>query len=147
MRYTRGMRRTTKLFSITACLSLLWLQSSGLHVHMDDSGSIGVPGTSLTHSNDRHDHHDAHHADPHASTHGDHHESGRHDHHEDARDVSLVDLANGAFKMPLAILALVLLFAVSPLVRSLAGAEIIHPILSGRHTRWRPPLRAPPATA
>lgn len=141
------MRRMTKPLAIAACLSLLSLQLSGVHVHADDTGYIGVPETSFTHIHGHHDHHEAHHASVDSTDHAGHSEASHTDDYEDARDVSLLDLALGLIKMLLAILALVLLFAVFPLIRTLASAGVVYPILSGRHTRWRPPLRAPPQHA
>ena len=130
----------TKPLAIAACLSLLSLQFSGVHVHADESGYVGAPETSFSHSHS-HDDHDA----------AAHHGGTRHDDHaanyEGARDVSVLDLALGLFKLPLALLALFLLFAIFPRVKTLAGTEIAYPVLSGRHTRWRPPLRAPPIPA
>lgn len=130
------MRRSTKPLAIVTCLSLLILQLSGVHVHANDSGYIGAPETPFTHS---HDHHDAHHAGDEGA--------GPVSDGEEARDVDLLDLALSLFKMPLAIMALVLLFVLFPNVRALVRLEFVRRILSGRHTRWRPPLRAPPQPA
>jgi hypothetical protein len=126
---------------------LLFLQLSGIHVHADDNGYIGVPETPFTHSHGHHDHRDAHDAgaaNPDQTGHGG---AGQTDDYDDARDVALPDLALGIFKMPLAILSLVLLFATCPLIRIFIGVEIFYAVLSGRYTRWRPPLRAPPQPA
>ena len=134
----------TRLVAFASCLCLLMLQWSGLHVHASETGYVGGPETAYTHSHAHHDHLDARHSEHHetASANG----SGSHD-YGDARDVSLVDQALVAFKLPPAILALVFLFAVFPLVRTFAGREVAYPVLSGRYTRWRPPLRAPPQSA
>jgi hypothetical protein len=130
--YTRFMRRTKFAIGATAWLSLLMLQLTGLHAHANEHGYIGVPETANSHTHS------------HASDHdGDHH---RHD-YEDARDVSLFEIASGAFKSPLAIPALILLFSFFPRTRTFARANLAYPVLSGRHTRWRPPLRAPPSLA
>ena len=140
------MRRLTKPIAFVAGLCFLMLQWSGLHVHADEAGYVGGPETAYTHSHAHHDHHDALHADE-WSDHvvpGD--PSAHHD-YGDARDVSLLDQALVAFKSPLAILPLVFLFVVFPFIRTLVAAEIAYRVLSGRHTRWRPPLRAPPQPA
>jgi len=133
------MRGHSKPLVIVACLSLLFLQLSGVHVHADASGYVGVPETPFTHSHVHHDHHDAHHADAGGA--------GPISGGEEARDVSLLDLALSLFKVQLAILALVVLFALFPSVRVLLSFDFVYRILSGRHTRWRPPLRAPPQPA
>jgi hypothetical protein len=49
--------------------------------------------------------------------------------------------------MPLALLVILILFAVAPVFRMLATADFVFRVLSGRYTRWRPPLRAPPLYA
>lgn len=137
----------TRPVTLISCLCLLMLQWSGLHVHANEAGYIGGPETSYTHS---HVHHDSHAARPLGDWRDDRSAPARsgsdHD-YGDARDISLWDQALVAFNLPLAILAFVFLFAVFPLNRALAGTEISYPVLSGRHTRWRPPLRAPPQPA
>lgn len=141
------MRRSRNPLVFAACLSLLSLQLSGVHVHADDGGYIGAPETPFTHSHGLHDHGDAYHAGTvDDSGHGDHDTSPSHD-YEGAQDVSLLELALGTFKMPIAILALFLLFLVLSRIRSLCASEFVSRVLSGRHTRWRPPLRAPPLPA
>jgi hypothetical protein len=141
------MRRFKKPLAVTACLSLLLLQSAGVHVHADDSGYVGVPEASFAHSHNHPDHDAAHHAGAESMGHAGPGVSDHTDDYEGERDVSLLDLALGVFKMPLAVLTLVLLFAFVSRARTLAGIDFVFPILSGRHTRWRPPLRAPPQPA
>ncbi len=104
-----------------ACLSLLGLQLSGLHMHVDDHGYSGAP-------------------------HGTHvHEGGTDPHeHEHETDVTIVELGTIASKHFLFLVAvgfsLVTLFSVS---RRLS--PIHEPVIStGRRVRWRPLLRAPP---
>lgn len=141
------MRSFAKPIPLVSCLCFLMLQWSGLHVHANAAGYIGGPETSYTHTHLHHEHRNSSHS---GASSGDHaapaSPSADHD-YGDARDVSLFDKALFAFKLPLAILALVFLFAIYPLIRTLAGADVVYPVLSGRHTRWRPPLRAPPQTA
>jgi hypothetical protein len=135
--YTRTMRRIRKPLAIAACLSLLSLQLGGVHMHADDNGYVGSPSASFTHGHGHHDHDSSH---AHAGV-------GHAGDHDDTKDISLLDHALGVFKMPMAILALVLLFAIVAILGRLRIVEIAYPVLSGRYTRWRPPLRAPPQTA
>ena len=132
-----------KPIGVVSCVCFVMLQWSGLHVHANETGYIGGPETTYTHSHGHRHPHDGHHSD---DWRADYAARGGHD-YGDARDVSLLDKALIAFKLPVAILALVVLFAIFPFVRTLANAEIAYPVLSGRHTRWRPPLRAPPQPA
>jgi len=141
------MRRLRNHLAFAACLNLLSLQLSGLHVHADETGYIGAPETPFTHSHFHHDHSDAHHGGTDTTDDGGHKSANLAHDHEDAKDVSLLDLALSAFKMPLAILSLFLLFTAFPRLRRLASTEFAYRVLSGRHTRWRPPLRAPPQPA
>ena len=145
--YTWTMRWSSKSLIYAACLGLLFLQLSGVHVHADDSGYIGVPETPFTHSHGHHSHKDAHHDDPLDAGHEDHGDIGQSGDYDAARDVSLLDLALSLFKLPLAILALVLLFALLPGIKAYVSFHFVYRVLSGRHTRWRPPLRAPPQPA
>lgn len=140
------MRRSTSPLAFAACFSLLSLQLGGVHVHTDQTGYVGVPETPFTHSHGHHDHSAPHggSANVEPSGSGD---TGPGRDYEDARDISVLDLALGTFKLPLAILALVSLFAAFPIVGRLASTDFAFPVLSGRHTRWRPPLRAPPEPA
>ena len=128
-----------KPLAIAACLSLLALRLSGVHMHADAHGYIGSPEASFTHSHGQHDHGSS-------QAHGGAGHADDHD-HDDARDVSLLDHALGVFKLPMAILALVLLFAIVTIPGRLPIVEFAYPVLSGRYTRWRPPLRAPPQAA
>ena len=115
------MNRMAGLLSLIAILSLLGLQLSGLHMHVDDHGYSGAP-------------------------HGTHvHEGGTDPHdHEHETDVTIVELGTIASKHFLFLIAvglsLVTLFSVS------RRLEPIHePIISTwRRVRWRPLLRAPP---
>jgi len=159
------MRRNKTPISVAACLSLLLLQFSGLHFHADAAGFIGAPETSYAHGHDAH--HDDHGHGIHGhgihghgihghSVHGSAAQGGDHPAHGDAdapddhgeiRDVSLLESVVGNYKLPFAIMAPVLPTTVLPRTKTLASVDIAYPILSGRHTRWRPPLRAPPQHA
>lgn len=142
------MRYLTRPIGVAACLCLLTLQFSGLHVHIDDEGFVGGPETAATHNHGHshsHSHSDVHIDGPSdGQSHGD---PGSGNEYEDARDVSLLDLSPKPGKIELAALLGDALFTVAPLARALQSAEVAYPVLSGRHTRWRPPLRAPPQLA
>lgn len=136
---------SSKTIGVAACFSLLMLQLSGPHIHADEHGYIGVPETSYSHSH-THDDHGADHHDG-GVTHADEESGASGRDYGDARDVSLLDLALSAFKLTLALLVFAFLFTILPRVRTPVSADFVQPILSGRHTRWRPPLRAPPLLA
>ena len=140
------MRFVRKTIGITACFSLLMLQLSGLHMHADAHGYIGVPETPYSHIH-THEHHGLLHHDGTGVAHADEDRAASGHDYDDARDVSLLDLALSTFKLTLATLALVCLFLISPRVGTPVRLHFVYPVLSGRHTRWRPPLRAPPLLA
>ena len=133
------MRRVKKPLAVVVSVCLLMLQLSGAHVHADETGYIGVPEVSYKHSHRHHHDGDAHHHDDVVG--------GSDGDREDMRDVSLLDAALSTFKMPLALIVFLILIAVAPTFRLLVSTDYLCPILSGRHTRWRPPLRAPPLKA
>jgi len=145
--YTSAMRRRTIPIGIAVCLCFLSVQFSGLHMHVDAEGYVGVPEIAHTHSQRIHDRHDAHDAAANTDVHHDHGDLAADENYEGTRDVSVNDLTLSSVKVPLAILVLAFLFSVIPLARALASPHIVHPVLSGRYTRWRPPLRAPPQLA
>ena len=119
--YTFRMRRTVWPVLTLTCLSLLGLQLSGLHMHVNDHGYSGAP-------------------------HGTHvHEGGTDPHeHEHETDVTIFELGTITSKHFFFLIAvafsLVTLFSVS---RRLT--PIYEPLIAtGRRVRWRPLLRAPP---
>lgn len=130
------MRRVKIAIGASAWLSLFILQLSGLHTHASEHGYVGTPETGFSHT------HTPHHE--HVSDH-----NGTHDVHDfdDMRDVSLFELASGKFKTSLIFLSLVFLFSFHPVARTLTTSFLSYRLLHGRQTRWRPPLRAPPARA
>lgn len=134
----------SKAIGVAACLSLLILQLTGAHGHIGAEGYLGVPEISYSHDHGGHDHHQGHRAADALAGHG---PEATSDDHEDAQDVSFLDETLPAFKIPMALLALIVLFVVFPRARMLASVDVIYPVLSGRYTRWRPPLRAPPLPA
>ena len=140
----------TKPIGVTACLCLLALQFSGLHMHMDADGYVGGPEAAHSHSQRFHDPHDAHHSAVVVGSHDVHDDHGDfigEEDYEGTKDVSFDDLALSSVKLPLSVSAQPFLPSVVPLSLTLASTGIVHPVLSGRYTRWRPPLRAPPQLA
>ena len=162
--------------AVLACISLAALQLSGLHMHVDENGYVGVPEGPHSHSHAAHNHdaaavaHDAHDHDAATVAHDAHNHDAAtvvHDHggsavavhaHEHSggpadsdyggtQDVSLFDLSAGATKLLLALICLTLFV---PLLLQRAGNAFggpALPVLTGRRSRWRPPLRAPPLPA
>ena len=115
------MNRRAGSLALIAIFSLLGLQLSGLHMHVDDHGYTGAPHGTHVHDGG---------TDPHD--------------HQHETDVTIVELGTIASKHFLFLIAvafsLAMLFSVS---RRLA--PIHEPVISaGRRVRWRPPLRAPP---
>lgn len=145
--YTRPMRQKTRTIGAIACLSLLTLQLSGAHVHIGPAGYVGVPETSFSHDHGEQDHHHGTHVADAAIDHAAEVSAESDNDYGDAQDVSLLDQTLPAFKIPLAVPAPIALFAFAPRVRSLASTNVVYRVLSGRYTRWRPPLRAPPQPA
>jgi len=181
--YTEAVRPATKFIGLTACLSLLSLQFSGLHMHADAAGFVGGLEPVHVHGLGRHEQldHDpiAHDHNRHATAQSserdrEHHAvdaAGRlntsdHSHTHDgapaqssgvpttgedyagARDVPLlapaIDVSAGLSALtPAAGFALI----DEPRLVTFLGTDFAYPVLSGRYTRWRPPLRAPPRNA
>lgn len=140
------MRRVKIAIGASAWLSLFILQLSGLHAHANEHGYVGTPETGYSHTHTPHHEHIADHG---GTDHGGTDHGGSHDVHdfEDLRDVSFFELASGKFKISLIFLALIFLFSFHPVARTLTPSFLSYRPLIGRHTRWRPPLRAPPAHA
>lgn len=185
--YTRKMRRSSSAIALMASVSLVALQLSGVHMHIDEHGYVGVPEGPHAHSrvsrdedvaaghyhevSHRHDAHEvpvahehahvaaaperaAAHSHSHATNNGpsastrvgtDGDESPAHDHDYDGtKDVSIIELSNGVSKLLLAVFWVA--FALPVLFLQYAGISAGQwlPVLGGRRSRWRPPLRAPP---
>jgi hypothetical protein len=125
---------------VLACLGLTATQMSGLHMHVDADGYVGVPEGTHVHRTAVH---------PHDGAPVDHAHELAHDHpgdpdHEGDRDVSVIELGAGASK-------LLIFFAwlgLGLVIVSRAGSKIRIPAVvpppKTRRDRWRPPLRAPP---
>jgi hypothetical protein len=169
------MRRRSPVL-ILASLSLLGMQLSGLHMHVDAHGYSGAPqGTHVHGERFFKDHHATHSAPKHDEQsaaghehtgssldhrdgiaplqHGDPHEHagnpGDHEHdYGGDTDISIVVLGTGIAKLPLFLVG----FAFGPTVAAADPAEkirfdLVDPRPPDHHERWRPPLRAPPLTA
>jgi hypothetical protein len=137
----------TRAIGTVACLSLLIVQLSGAHVHIGPEGFVGAPETSYFHDHGAHGHDHGRQVGDASIDHGTDASPISGDDYEDAQDVSLLDQTLTAFKLPIAVLALIVLFVVPPRAHTLATLDVVHRVLSGRYTRWRPPLRAPPLPA
>ena len=128
------MRNASTLLMLIACLSLIALQTSGLHMHVNSDGFAGTPqGTHV---------HDAHHHDAATAAH-EHEHTGGQGHTSDS-DVSIVNYNTGVSKLPLDLiaLALVLMMFLSPAAKIAPVTTVLRP--RERYERWRPPNRAPP---
>ena len=135
------MRRAHRIIAIAASVSLLTLQLSGVHAHEDSAGHISLPESSYSHSHSVHGHAHPH---PHPADKADHDHEGD---PSEEKEISLFETGPGGnFKLPMAAPAFVQLLLVVPHEKALARALVSAPVLSGRHTRWRPPLRAPPSS-
>ena len=128
------MRRPPSTIILVACLSLLALQLSGLHTHVDADGYVGTPQGTHVHGNGTHV--DGAGIDTHG--HG-----GDTDHAGD-KDVSIVELSTGASKILLFLVWVGLLLLIVLELRNKISLNFVGPPPTGRHARWRPPLRAPP---
>jgi len=113
---------------------------SGLHMHVDSHGYAGAPQTAHLHNQSSHSHGKRKHLDG-----GD----NRHEHpgdqdHDGDKDISVVELSTGASKLLVFLVWFGLgLFVVLRLATTITPRSAV-PKLIGRHTHWRPPLRAPP---
>lgn len=137
--YTARMRRTPKSAILAACLSLLGLQLSGLHLHVNAEGVDSVPHGMHVHGvAHRHAGIDT---DNDASV-GEGLVEGHHDHDGD-RDVAAVELGTGSAKLPLFLPTDALEFLASPPRGDLIARDPGPPSIA-RGLRWRPPLRGPP---
>ena len=132
------MRRLRMPLSFIACLGLLALQLSGLHMHVDDHGYVGVPVGGHVHGT-------VGHSDQHGAAHHDDadHDGDHHDDYSGDLDVSVVKLGV-ASKLVLwfvwIALGLVLVHQASAPIRWNPDT----PRPKAHRDRWRPPLRAPP---
>lgn len=120
--YTGLMHLSTRSLALFACLCLLAVQMSGLHLHIEtDRDSHSLHGSHL---------HQA--------------ESSGHDHSADI-DVSLVEelRINWTQLLPLILACAILLIAKGWLQQRLWPSRVQF-VKPRRRGHWRPPLRAPP---
>ena len=124
-----------------ACVSLLAVQLSGLHMHVDAHGYAGTPQGTHVHNPSAHSHGDEGHLDN-GTIHG--HEHGGDQGHDGDKDVSVIELNAGGSKLVMVgvWLGLSVLIPLTPGKKISPHYVVPRPV--GRHARWRPPLRAPP---
>ena len=136
--YTLGMRWLRSPLLTLACLGLLSSQVTGLHMHMNADGYVGIPESTHVHGSALAAHDHAVERD-----HTDHEHPARPD-HEGNRDVSIVELGAGASKLLIFLAWVGICFAIVffPVRSVLTGTVVVPP--RSRRGRWRPPLRAPP---
>ncbi len=123
---------------LAACMSLVALQISGLHIHVNAQGFSGTPQGAHVH--DTHSRGTAVQEDNAPAIHE--HVGGQG--HTGDQDVSIVKATPTASKMLLDLIALafILLMVLRPADKIAPCTAVTRP--GGHHERWRPPLRAPP---
>lgn len=131
----------TSSVMVTACVSLLAVQLSGLHIHVNPHGYAGTPQGTHVHSQVTHSHGDDGHADREAS-HG--HEHGGDQNHDGDKDVSVFKLSAGGSKLVILDVGPGLRLLIPLTLGEKISPHLVVPRPVGRHARWRPPLRAPP---
>jgi hypothetical protein len=118
------MRWASTALAVIVCCSLVLLQLSGLHVHVNvDADGPATHGAHI------------HGAD-----------SDGHDHGGD-KDVAIVELGAGASKLLVFLVALLVALVVLPPTAGRLASHSTLPLPAGRRARWRPPLRAPPVAS
>jgi hypothetical protein len=131
IRYSSDMRGVSKPIAAIACLCLLTMQMSGLHLHVDEDGhDAGIHTVHL------------HQVVPEVHTH--HGDGDVHDHSAEV-DVSLLEQLGASWSklVPLLIACLISAYLglrLQQCLRPLSGlpGKVRH------RERWRPPLRGPP---
>lgn len=120
--YCYKMPRMSSIMLAIFCTSLLGMQFSGLHLHVNPEGSGGLHGTHI------------HGADP-----------DGHDHEADT-DVSPFELGTGWTKLLSFLIPFVFIMLAAVQPGKLVWKPITRCLHSRGFSRWRPPLRAPPIT-
>jgi len=122
-----------------ACVSLLAVQLTGLHMHVNAHGYVGTPQRTHVHSVGPHNHGDVARVDDETI-----HSHERDPTHDGDKDVSINEHSSATSKLVIlsAWLSLDLLMPVTPGEKITPYTVVPRPV--GRHTRWRPPLRGPP---
>ncbi len=119
------MRPFRVLIAIFACAAVISLQFSGLHLHASSkSHTAGLHGAHI------------HQAE--TTTHG-------HEHDAD-RDVTLFEVLTGSAKHMPFLVALLTVLLFTGILSNTFGLPVMRVVFQSRRQRWRPPLRAPPAT-
>jgi len=127
---------------VLACMSLLAVQLGGLHMHVDADGNFGsVKGVDL-HVPLLHSHGGYTHVHLPGTP---HHEHPGDPEHAGDNDISVIEMRSGKSKLTDFTFNLHLTLAIHRVL-----VEQVRPIISEpqpitRKSRWRPPLRAPPA--
>lgn len=127
---------------VLACMSLLAVQLGGLHMHVDADGNVGgVKGVDL-HVPLLHSHGGYTHVHLPGTP---HHEHPGDPEHAGDNDISVIEMRSGKSKLTDFTFNLHLTLAIHRVL-----VEQVRPIISEpqpitRKSRWRPPLRAPPA--
>jgi len=127
---------------VIACVSLLAVQLGGLHMHVDADGNVGgVKGVDL-HVPLLHSHGGYTHVHLPGTP---HHEHPGDPEHAGDNDISVIEMRSGKSKLTDFTFNLHLTLAIHRVL-----VEQVRPIISEpqpitRKSRWRPPLRAPPA--
>jgi hypothetical protein len=136
------MRGFPTLIMLAACLSLIAVQLSGLHMHVDSQGYAGPPEGTHVHGQPEHHHGDVIHTHEVTVPKDQAHPGGK-DHAGD-KDVSIIKFGTVVSKLLLCLMSLgLILFMVVRLTDTIALRNSA-PRLTARHERWWPPLRAPP---
>ncbi len=125
---------------LAAGLSLVALQLSGLHMHVDAHGYVGAPQGTHVHGQGVH----SHETDTYLAGADNRHEHAGDQDHEGDKDVTIVELSIGESKLLVFLvwLGLGLFTVLRPANQIFPTAAVPRPVV--RNTRWRPPLRAPP---
>ena len=127
---------------LAACLSLVAVQFSGLHMHVGSQGYAGPPEGTHVHGQPAHHHGDVVHQHE-SVVPGDHAHPVGEDHTGDL-DVSIVKFGTVVSKLLLYVMALGLLLLMVLRLTDTIARRNSAPRPMARHERWRPPLRAPP---
>jgi hypothetical protein len=121
-------------------LGLLASQASGLHMHVDARGYVGIPEGTHVHGMAVHAHDGT---APSLGGESEYVELLDPDHQDD-RDVSVVELGAGASKLLIFLICFSALLVIIPRLGGRIRVCSVAPAFKTRRGRWRPPLRGPP---
>ena len=136
------MRGFATLIMVAACLSLVAMQISGLHMHVDAHGYAGMPEGTHVHGQPGHHHGDVSHTHDVIVPEGHGHPGGE-DHAGD-KDISIIKFGTAVSKLLLYLMALGLILFLMVRPADTIALQKSAPRITARHERWWPPLRAPP---